>query len=58
MFSADLVSQTNFQTRPEEAVEHCADTAITARAVAAVTLLGAGMWYLLWTLALYFEAGR
>jgi hypothetical protein len=24
----------------------------------AVTLLGAGMWYLLWRVALYFEARR
>jgi hypothetical protein len=58
MFSADLVSQTNPPTCPKEAVEHWADSVITARAVVAVTLLGAGIWYLLWTLALHFEAGR
>jgi hypothetical protein len=58
VFSADLASQINLQTRPEEVVEHWQKPQIPARAVAAVTLLGAGMWYLLWTLALHFEAGR
>jgi len=35
-----------------------ADAALTARAIVAVTFTGAGFWYLLWKLALYFVAGR
>lgn len=52
------VVQTNSQTCPDKLVESGPSTALTTRAVVAVTLLGAGMWYLLWRVALYFEAGR
>ena len=58
VFAADPVTQAVSQNRPDRPVEHGADTGFTTRAVVAVTLLGAGAWYLLWKLALYFEAGR
>lgn len=58
VFAADPVTQPNPQTRPDKLVECGADTAFATRAVVAVTLIGAGMWYLLWKLALYVEAGR
>jgi hypothetical protein len=41
-------------TEPEREV----DASLTARALVAVSFTGAGFWYLLWKLALYFEAGR
>lgn len=56
VFVADPVTRTNPQTCPDKLVERGAE--LTTRAVVAVTLLGAGMWYLLWKVALYFESGR
>jgi hypothetical protein len=31
---------------------------LTARAIVAVTLLGAGFWYMMWKLAVHFWLGR
>ena len=58
VFSADPVPHSNSQTCSEEPVKPGAEIALTTRALLAVTLLGAGMWYLLWRVALYFEAAR
>jgi hypothetical protein len=58
VFVVNPVTQTNSQTGPGKLVESGPVTALTTRAVVAVTLLGAGAWYLLWRVALYFEAGR
>lgn len=58
IFAVDPVTPTNPETCSDKRVERGADIAITTRAILAVTLLGAGMWYLLWRVALYFEAAR
>lgn len=58
VFAAAPITSTNPQTRPVKSVEPGADTALATRALVAVTLFGAGIWYLLWKLALYFESGR
>jgi len=58
VFAVDPVTQTNPQTCSHKLVERGADTALATRALLAVTVLGAGMWYLLWRVALYFEAAR
>jgi hypothetical protein len=58
VFSADSVTQTTPQICLGEPVKPGAEIALTTRALLAVTLLGAGMWYLLWRVALYFEAAR
>lgn len=58
VFAPDPVIQSNPQSRPDPPVQPGAEIALTARVLLAVTLLGAGMWYLLWRVALYFEAGR
>jgi hypothetical protein len=57
-FVVDPVSETKSQTRSGKPVEPGAEIGLTTRAVLAVTVLGAGMWYLLWKVALYFEAAR
>ena len=44
--------------KAESAAEKGADAALTARAVVAVTVLGAAFWYVLWKLALHFLAER
>lgn len=58
VFASDPVPSIDPQIRPDERVAPGADTALATRAVVAVTLLGAGLWYLLWKVALYFEAAR
>jgi hypothetical protein len=58
IFAVDPVTPTNPETCSAKPVERGADIAITTRAILAVTLLGAGMWYLLWRIALYFEAAH
>ena len=57
ILTADTVTQTIHETHPDR-VERRADAAFAARAVLTVTLLGAGLWYLLWKMALYFVAGH
>jgi hypothetical protein len=57
IFAVDPVTPPDPETCSDKRVERGPDIAITTRAILAVTLLGAGMWYLLWRVALYFEAG-
>ena len=52
-FVVDRITQDISETR-EHTGETVADSILTARAVFAVTLLGAGCWYALWKMALYF----
>jgi hypothetical protein len=58
VFAPDPVIKPNPQSCPDHPVKPGAEIALTTRVLVAVTLLGAGMWYLLWKVALYFEAGR
>jgi hypothetical protein len=53
----DPVTET-FESNSRQTVEGGADAALTARAVVAVSLLGAGFWYVLWKVALLVVAGR
>ena len=57
-FAVDTVTQTIPEGQAERAVERGADAALTARAIVVVTLMGAGIWYLLWKTALYFLPGH
>ena len=52
------VARTIPETPQEDYVDTGADATLTARAMVAVTLLGAGFWYLLWKTALHFWAGH
>ena len=52
------VTETFTETQRREKAERGADAALTARAVIAVSFLGAGFWYVLWKLALLVMAGR
>jgi|KBSMisStaDraftv2_1062788.scaffolds.fasta_scaffold3258598_1 hypothetical protein len=58
VFAVDTVTQTIPKAPPESTAERGADAALTARAVVTITLLGAGIWYLVWKTALYFLAGH
>jgi hypothetical protein len=58
VFAVDPVTDTIPKTQPDKTAERGADAAITARAIVAVTVLGAGIWYLLWKMALYFMTGH
>jgi hypothetical protein len=58
LMTADPVNETFSETSTSETLDQRADTALTARAIVAVTFAGAGFWYLLWKLALVFVAGR
>ena len=58
VFAADPVTQTLPKAQPDKHAERGADAAIAARAIVAVALLGAGIWYLLWKLAVPFMAGH
>jgi hypothetical protein len=58
IFPVETVTQTLPETQPDKSAERGADAALTARAIVAVTLLGAGAWYLLWKTVLYFLAGH
>jgi hypothetical protein len=57
VIAVDAGGETFSETATTEPAER-ADAALTARAVVAVSFTGAGFWYLLWKLALYFAAGR
>ena len=57
-FAVDTVTQAIPESQAEKTAERGADAALTARAVVVVTLLGAGIWYLLWKTALYFLPGH
>lgn len=52
VIAADVVSETFTEAQRRERVERGADAALTARAVIAVSFLGAGFWYVLWKVAL------
>ena len=54
----DAVAESFPEARSENAAEPGTDAALTARAIVVVTFLGAGFWYLLWKIALYFVAGH
>lgn len=54
LMAVDSVTETFTQPQGREKSERGADAALTARAVIAVSLLGAGFWYVLWKLALLF----
>jgi hypothetical protein len=58
IFAVDPATPRNPETCSDKRVARGADIAITTRAILAVTLLGAGMWYLLWRVALYFESAH
>lgn len=58
VIAVDAGSETFSETATTEPAERGADAALTARAIVAVSFTGAGFWYLLWKLALYFVAGR
>ena len=58
VIAADVVTETFTEAQSKQRAEGGADAALTARAVIAVSLLGAGFWYVLWKLALLFIAGR
>jgi hypothetical protein len=58
VFVVDTVTQAIPTAPPKNIDERGADAALTARAVVAITLLGSGIWYLVWKTALYFLAGH
>jgi hypothetical protein len=58
VFAVNTVTQTIPKTQLDGSAERAADAALTLRTMVGVTLLGAGFWYLLWRIVLYFEVGR
>ena len=46
------------KTQIHNEAEWGGESALTGRAVIAVSGLGAGFWYVLWKIALHFVAGR
>ncbi len=58
VFAVDTVAHTIPEASADRAAECGVDAAMTARAVVMVTFLGAGVWYLLWKIALFFIAGK
>jgi hypothetical protein len=58
VLAVDAVAESFPETRSENVAEPGTDAAMTARAIVVVTFLGAGFWYLLWKIALYFVAGH
>ena len=58
VMTVDAVSDSLNEIQRKKSVERGADAALTARAVVVVTFGGAGIWYLLWKLALLFVEGR
>ena len=57
-FAADSVVETFPQAPIQKAVERGTDSALSGRAVIAVSGLGSGFWYVLWKITLHFAAGR
>lgn len=57
-FAVDSVTQTIPEVSPDPALADRPDMALRTRAFMAVVLFSAGIWYLLWKLALYLIAGR
>ncbi len=58
VLAVDHVSESFSDSRIEKVTEPGADAALTARAIVVVTFMGAGFWYLLWKIAMYFVAGH
>jgi len=58
IFVVESVPDTFSETKSSLPVEWGAHPALSARAVIAVSGLGAGFWYVLWKIALHFVAGR
>lgn len=58
VIAADVVTENFAEAQRRERAERGADAALTARAVIAVSFLGAGFWYMLWKVALLLIAGR
>lgn len=56
--AVDVVTETFTDAQSRQKTERGADAALTARAVIAVSLLGAGFWYVLWKFALLLITGR
>ena len=57
-FTVDSVTQTISENLPDPALADSPDLALRARAFMVVVLFSAGVWYLLWKLALFLIAGR
>ena len=58
VISVDAVPDSLTETHTKQGVERQAGVALTARAVVAVALAGAGFWYVLWKFGLFLVAGR
>ncbi len=58
VLTAGAVTESFPEAQSEKAIEQGADAALTARAIVMVTCMGAGFWYLLWKIALYFVSGH
>ena len=58
IFAVDAATQSLPKTYSDKTAERGADAALTGRVVVAIAILGAGMWYLLWRLALFFETAH
>ena len=58
IFAAETITETFPKTPIRSEAEWGPNTALTGRAVIAVSGLGAGFWYVLWKIALHFVAGR
>ena len=57
-FTVETATETFPKAQNQSESEWGADSALTGRAVIAVSGLGAGFWYVLWKIALHFAAGR
>jgi len=58
VFAVETVTKNFPQTQTGPDVGRVTDPSLTARAVVAVSGLGAGFWYVLWKIALHFIGGR
>jgi hypothetical protein len=58
VFAVETANETFPQPQTGPDLGRGADSALTGRAVVAVSGLGVGFWYVLWKIALHFVAGR
>ena len=58
VLAVDPLSETFSEAQSDTPPDLGADAALTARAIVVVTCAGAGLWYVLWKLALKFMEGR
>ena len=56
--AVDPVTDSLSKAQTCETAERVVDASVTARAVVAVALAGAGLWYVLWKLVVHFIAGH